>query len=79
MKKIVGEAKVKKVLKGPPESVWEFTKEWSGINKEFYDSYYKDRFIAIAFEIYDVKRYNEPMELSDFGIAVAPQSFTYVY
>ena len=76
--KIVGEAEVEKVLVDTPEVIWEKTKEYSGINKKFYDQYFRRRYIAVAYQLKNVIKYDIPKELSDFGIKRAPQSFCYL-
>lgn len=78
VKKVVGEVKVKDILVENKEVLWNKTKEKSGTTKEFYDSYFKDKEIAIAYELGEVKIYNPYKELSDFGINFAPQSFIYL-
>lgn len=78
VKKIVAEAEIKEVLMLSPNELWEKTKEQSGISKEFYDSYFKDRSIAYAYRLGKVKVYEQPKELIDFGLKAAPQSFVYV-
>lgn len=76
--KIVGEAKVEKVLVDTPEVIWEKTKEYSGISKEFYFQYYRRRYAAVAYQLKNIIKYDIPKELSDFGIKRAPQSFCYL-
>lgn len=76
--KIVGEAEVEKVLVDTPEVIWEKTKEYSGISKEFYFQYYRGRYAAVAYQLKNVIKYDIPKELSDFGIKRAPQSFCYL-
>ena len=78
VKKVVGEVKVKDILVENKEVLWNKTKEKSGTTKEFYDSYFKDKEIAIAYELGEVKIYNPYKELLDFGINFAPQSFIYL-
>lgn len=78
VKKVVGEVKVKNILVENKEVLWNKTKEKSGTTKEFYDSYFKDKEIAIAYELGEVKIYNPYKELSNFGINFAPQSFIYL-
>ena len=78
VKKVVGEAKVKNILVENKEVLWNKTKEKSGTTKEFYDSYFKDKEIAIAYELGDVKIYIPYKELSDFDINFAPQSIIYL-
>ena len=46
--KVVGEAKVEKILEDSPDIIWEQTKEYSGIDFEFYQKYFKDRNIETA-------------------------------
>ena len=76
--KIVGEAEVEKVLVDTPEVIWEKTKEYSGISKEFYFQYYRRRYAAVAYQLKNIIKYDIPKELSHFGIKRAPQSFCYL-
>jgi predicted transcriptional regulator len=76
--KVVGEAEVEDVLIDEPEILWEKTQRLSGIDKNFFDKYYQGREQAVAYKLKAVKKYNMPMELSDFGVSSAPQSFVYV-
>ena len=78
VKKIVGQAKIRRVITGDPEHVWRETENGAGISKEFFDRYYSGRKTAIAYELYDIIEYTEPRNLSDFGIHFPPQSFVYV-
>lgn len=77
-KRVVAEAKVIEVLELPPEELWEKTKPYSGISKEFFDSYFSDRPIAYAYRLGEVKAYDKPLNLSHYGIKSAPQSFVYL-
>lgn len=76
--KIVGEADVSRTLCGSPEIIWEMTAEESGISQEFFDSYYEGEDTAVAFELNNVVRYGREKDLSELGMARAPQSFAYV-
>ena len=76
--KVVGEAKVEKILEDSPDNIWEETKKYSGIDLKFYQKYFKDRSKAIAYKLTNIKKYNNPKELSSYGIKTAPQSFIYV-
>ncbi|MDY4787892.1 MAG: ASCH domain-containing protein [Bacilli bacterium] len=77
-KKIVAEAEIIEVLMMEPEKLWEKTKEFSGVSKEFFDQYFKERKVAYAYRLGKVKVYDEPKELNEFGLKVAPQSFVYL-
>ena len=76
--KVVGEAKVEEILEDSPDNIWEETKKYSGIDWKFYQKYFKDRSKAIAYKLANIKKYNDPKELSSYGIKAAPQSFIYV-
>lgn len=76
--KIVGEAKVEKILEDSPDNIWKETKNYSGIDLKFYQQYFKDRSKAIAYKLTNIKKYSIPQELSSYGIKSAPQSFIYV-
>ena len=75
---VVGEAQVLEIIVDNPELVWEITSEFSGITKLFYDEYFKNKEKAVAYRLGKVEKYREPLNLSDFGVNFAPQSFVYV-
>ena len=77
-KKIVAEAEIIEIISLPPKTLWEETKDFSGITKEFYAQYFKDKDIAYAYRLGRIKIYNNPLELSDFGLKGVPQSFVYL-
>lgn len=76
--KVVGEAEVEDILIDNPEVIWKKTETKSGINKSFFDQYYKNREQAVAYKLKNVKKYGEPKELRDYGVNSAPQSFQYI-
>ena len=76
--KVVGEAKVEKILEDSPDRIWEKTKKYSGIDLNSYQKYFKDRSKAIAYKLTNIKKYDSPKELSSYGIKAAPQSFVYI-
>lgn len=78
VKKIVAEAEIVEVLMLPPEELWRQTQDESGINREFFDEYFKDREIAYAYKLGKIKVYDKPKTLMDYGIKAAPQSFMYI-
>ncbi len=78
IKRIVAEAEIIEVLMMNPEELWNETKDQSGITKKFFDSYFKGRDIAYAYKLGEVKRYEEPKTLQEFGLKCAPQSFVYI-
>lgn len=78
MKKIIAEVEVLEILKLQPEDLWDKTKEFSGISKEFYNEYFKGRRVAYAYKLGKVKIYEQQKSLTDFGIEYPPQSFIYI-
>ena len=76
--KVIGEAEVEDIIIDNPEKVWKETKKFSGVEKEFYVEYFDNRDLAVAYKLKNVIKYISPIDLKDFGIKVAPQSFVYV-
>ena len=76
--KVVGEADVIDVIVDLPEQVWKLTSEFAGVSKLFYDRYYQDKDVAVAYQLGKVEKYKNQLSLADFGIRFAPQSFVYV-
>ena len=77
IKKVVAEVDVIEILSLDPNTLWEQTKDYSGISKKFFDEYFKNRSVAYAYKLGKVKVYDEPKSLIEFGLRAAPQSFAY--
>ena len=78
VKKIVGEFKIKKIVKDLPEKLWELAPENTGIDKEKFMQYFYDKKEGYAIEIGEIKRYKTPKLLEELSIKKAPQSFLYL-
>ena len=76
--KVVGEADVEEVLIDTPSNIWKITNKKSGIDKSFFDKYFKDKKEAVAYKLANVTAYATPRELKEYGISSAPQSFQYI-
>ena len=77
--KVVGEFEIDQVHVGAPKLIWAKTRQFAGINKSFFDEYYRDRAYAVAIGVGKVNKFDEPLALSDFGEDLtAPQSFRYL-
>ena len=76
--KVVAEVDIKEILEEKPEKLWEMTKCESGITKDFYNKYFKNRNIAIAYKLGTIKVYDNPQSLDAIGINYVPQSFVYL-
>ena len=77
-KKIIGELEVVDTLSMKKSPLWEKTKRYAGITREEFRSYFKGCSLAYAYVVGTHKRYEKPMELSDYNISRAPQSFVYL-
>ncbi len=78
VKRIVAEAEIIEILMYAPEELWQLTENESGISKEFFDKYFEGKEIAYAYKLGEIKVYDEPKSLLDYGIKTAPQSFVYI-
>jgi len=77
--KIIGEFKIKEIHKDFPEAIWERTKQYSGIDKDFFYDYYRGKKYAIAIEVDNPKLYKTPINPKEkFENFTAPQSFMYI-
>ncbi|WP_028592403.1 ASCH domain-containing protein [Paenibacillus massiliensis] len=78
--KVVGEFEIEKILEDSPYKIWQRTKKHSGINRSFFNEYFRDKEKGYAIQIKDFITYETPLELKDIdeGIRVAPQSFCYI-
>lgn len=78
-KKVVAEVKIDAILKDTPETLWLLTHDKSGISKKYFDKYFKDRKVAYAYKLGEIKVFDHPKDLADFGVMHAPQSYVYIY
>lgn len=78
IKRIVAEAEIAEVIMLPPEELWQLTREASGISKKFFDKYFSGREIAYAYKLGEIKIFETPKCLEDYGVKSAPQSFIYI-
>lgn len=76
--KVVAEVEVKGVLCAAPNDLWEQTRYGAGIDKNFFDEYFMGRSVAYAYSLGKVTLFEQPKELSDFGVKAAPQSYIYI-
>lgn len=78
VKRIVGEFTVKKIIKDLPSNLWELSPECTGISKEKFYKYFKNKKEGYAIEIGKVKRYPTLKKIEEYSLKVAPQSFVYI-
>ena len=77
-KKVVGEIIIDRIISLAPKSLWESYKNNLGISEKEYFKYYKNSKVAYAIKIKKVIKYKKELELKDFGMEKAPQSYQYI-
>lgn len=78
IKRVVGEFTIENILSDDVNTIWEQTKKYSGITKDFYNSYFDKKQRANAIKIGNLTKYEKAKFLSDYNINQAPQSFCYI-
>lgn len=77
--KIVGFVNYKGFLHGPPEYVWELTKQYSGVSEKFYNSYFENKEVAYAIDFSEVIFFDEKVNPQDIDPNFyPPQSYRYI-
>lgn len=76
--KVVAKVEIQNTLSAAPSTLWEQTKREAGISRKKYREYFKGCKTAYAYQLGRVEVFENPRELSEFNITVAPQSFVYV-
>lgn len=77
--KVVGEFDFDEVLSDSPSAIWNETKKYSGITRNFFNSYFDGRKTAHAIKVREVRRYDKPLLLQEvIPGGTAPQSYRYV-
>lgn len=76
--KVVGEVEILDIIESTPNEIWSITSNYSGISKKIYDRYFREKETAVAYKIGKIKKYDNPLALSDIGINYFPQSFVYL-
>lgn len=78
-KRVVGEFIIEEIIEADLESLWEKTKNFSGINIEVFNEYFQNKDFGYAIKIKDVIKYKTPLSLEkDLNISTPPQSFMYL-
>ena len=77
--KIIGEFDIETILEEHPSILWNQTKRYSGVTKEFYQHYFKGRDKGFAIKIKSVHKYDNPIcPYETYDNFTAPQSFKYI-
>ncbi len=76
--RVIGEFDIETVIRKDLDELWDETKEFSGITRDFYDSYFQGKEEGYAIQVRRAKKYKRDYNIQEkFGVR-APQSFVYV-
>jgi predicted transcriptional regulator len=77
VQKVIGEFQIEKIIKHDLKTLWDLTKEYSGITKEYFYQYFADKQQGFAIKIKTKTRYRKPKCLREDFNLTPPQSFAY--
>jgi predicted transcriptional regulator len=77
VQKVIGEFEIDKIISHDLDTLWDKTKECSGITKEYFFQYFGDKENGFAIKIKKAKLYDTPKCLKEDYNLVPPQSFSY--
>ncbi len=75
--RVVGEFEIEKILYEPLDKLWNDTKNYSCVNKEFFDKYFEWKEYWYAIKVKNPKRYKESKSITEYWAKVPPQSYMY--
>lgn len=77
VQKVIGEFQIGEIFKHDLPTLWELTKEYSGITEEYFYSYFADRKHGFAIQIKKKTKFKIPKCLKEDYNLTPPQSFAY--
>jgi len=78
LQKVIGEFEIEEIFNDELEKLWSRTKQFAGIEEEYFYQYFAEREMGYAIKIMKTKRYDNPLSLKkDFNLT-PPQSFLYL-
>lgn len=78
VQKVIGEFEIDDIWSLEPTQIWEKTKHFSGISKEFFFEYFAQRELAHAIKIKNTLLYKEALCLKKDLRKSPPQSYLYL-
>jgi len=77
--RVIGEFLMDGILALEPKQLWKVTSGGAGVDRKFFDEYFRGRDIGFALKVDRPRRYVKPLELKEhYGISRPPQSFCYL-
>jgi predicted transcriptional regulator len=78
LQKVIGEFEIDHVIALDLITLWDATKEHSGITEDYFYKYFGDKEYGFAIKIKSTKRYRNPKCLKKDYNLIPPQSFLYL-
>lgn len=78
VQKVIGEFEIAEIFNDDLDSLWNLTKEHSGISEEFFYRYFAEKEKGFAIKIKNKKKYKNPKCLRRDYKLNPPQSFVYI-
>lgn len=76
VQKVIGEFQIGEIIKHDLETLWQITKEFSGITEKYFYEYFHGKKYGFAIQIKDKAKFESPKSLKDYNM-LPPQSFAY--
>lgn len=76
--RVIGEFDIETVIKKEVNELWKDTKEFSGITKDFYMSYFDGKDEGFAIKVKKATKYKEDLCIQEAYGKKPPQSFLYI-
>lgn len=77
IKKVIGEFEIERILKHDIDTLWNLTKEHSGISEKYFFEYFSNKELGFAIKIKNLRKYRRPKCLKHDFCLTPPQSFAY--
>jgi predicted transcriptional regulator len=78
IQKVIGEFEIESILNFELDTLWEKTKEFSGITEKFFFDYFGNKDKGFAIKVKKTIRYKEALCIKEDFHATPPQSFMYL-
>ena len=76
--RVVGEFEIEEILCEPLDRLRNDTRDYSCVDKRFFDQYFEWKEKWYAIKIKNLKRYKEEKLISDYGMEYPPQSYAFI-
>lgn len=76
--RIIGEFEIDGIIHEEITILWKKTKQFTAVNKLFFDEYFANKEKGYAIKIKNIKRYNKTYNIMEKYGVTAPQSFSYI-